>query len=266
MWLCVFYNGAPGLGPGLLLCHTRLPHTFIHTRGLICASAPLTVIHKQEDCQNMCILGALLSTDVTQNAETWIWSCEHVCAQRGISVENVQQDEVFFFFQTNGQFIRAAELQTPSLWKASNACWRQPSALYVWFCLSCITDPLRFVRWSYFILWEPARETKPLNPVSIYHFRIWWTWELEERFTWIMKKKYIYNITPTSSSFKTLGFGGFFYFLRFLNICHWYFCFLTTMTGVDQASLVITVYSNASSTVKLQFYADYFCSCAFYLS
>lgn len=48
LWLCVFYNGAPGSGPGLLLCHTRLPHTHTDRRG----ASFVIVIHRRVVLKN----------------------------------------------------------------------------------------------------------------------------------------------------------------------------------------------------------------------
>ena len=100
--LCVFYNGAPGSGPGLLLCHTRLPHTHSHTPG-----GWLRCVHASSEL--FCFL------HITENVEITAWS--RIRSPAAGSPPPHPPVPI-----ANGQSIRAAELLPPCLLKASDAC------------------------------------------------------------------------------------------------------------------------------------------------
>lgn len=149
MCLSVFYNGALGLGPGLLLCHTRLPHTLSHThthtntRGLICDNATGKVIFQDHfkkliDCQHTCILRATLLFHISQKmykSQLGFGYMHRMCALRGILNEALQRD--FCFFYTNKWPVHPSCRASPSLPFESQwcLCWWQPSR----FSLSCVS-------------------------------------------------------------------------------------------------------------------------------
>ncbi len=162
MWLCVFYNGAPGLGPGLLLRHTRLPHTHIHKQT---QTDTQTHRHKQTHTRThqgphlwICYTGRVIFADdlkteivdkhasselfcflhITENVETtaWIWWYAHgLCTEKNLEWSPAAG---FFVFFNHKWPVRPSCRASPSLPSESQRClcWWEPSTVKTGFCLS----------------------------------------------------------------------------------------------------------------------------------